>query len=166
MDTCDVTIPWTFSDWRRNAPYTELYLYIPYVGLLSLSPGDLVGTSNIHITASLDVISGDVLFEVQAGAGGMSGGHYIGQYGGNIAGAYAIGSSAVSIGQQVVTAIGATAAGAAIVATEELRRPWPRKLALQESLVSSHQIPRHRQVSPEAAEGRPWVLVRPVTASL
>lgn len=117
MDSCDVTIPWTFSDWRRNAPYTELYLYIPFVGLISLSPGDLVGTSNIHITASLDVISGDVLFEVQAGSGGLGGGQYIGQYGGNIAGSYAIGSSAVSIGQQAVTAIGATAAGAAIVAT-------------------------------------------------
>ena len=87
------------------------------MGLISLSPGDLVGTSNIHISASLDVISGDVLFEVQAGAGGIGGGQYIGQYGGNIAGAYAIGSSAVSFGQQVVTAIGATAAGAAIVAT-------------------------------------------------
>ena len=24
MDSCDVTIPWTFSDWRRNSPYTEL----------------------------------------------------------------------------------------------------------------------------------------------
>ena len=117
MDSCDVAIPWTFSDWRRNSPYTELYLYIPYVGLISLSPGDLVGISNIHITASLDVISGDVLFEVQAGSGGLGGGHYIGQYGGNIAGAYAIGSSAVSIGQQITTAIGATAAGAAIVAT-------------------------------------------------
>lgn len=117
MDSCDVAIPWTFSDWRRNAPYTELYLYIPFVGLISLSPGDLVGTSNIHITASLDVISGDVLFEVQAGGGGLGGGQYIGQYGGNIAGAYAIGSSSVSIGQQVVTAIGSTAAGAAIVAT-------------------------------------------------
>lgn len=112
LDSADVSIPWTFSDWRRNSPYTELYLYIPFVGLISLSPGDLVGDSNIHILASLDVISGDVLFEVSTAAG-----RYIGQYGGNIAGAYAIGSAAVSIGQQAVTAIGATAAGAAIVAT-------------------------------------------------
>lgn len=119
LDSADVSIPWAFSDWRRNSPYTELYLYIPFVGLISLSPGDLMGESNIHIDASLDVISGDVLFEVSAGsgAGGLGGGYYIGQYGGNIAGAYAIGSSAVSIGQQAVTAIGATAAGAAIVAT-------------------------------------------------
>lgn len=117
LDSADVAIPWEFSDWRRNAPYTELYLYIPFVGLISLSPGDLVGTTNIHIDASLDAISGDLVIEVQAGSGGIGGGHYIGQYGGNVAGAYAIGSSAVSIGQQVVTAIGATAAGAAIVAT-------------------------------------------------
>lgn len=112
LDSADVAIPWTFADWRRNAPYTELYLYIPFVGLISLSPGDLVGDTSIHILASLDVISGDVIFEVSTAAG-----RYIGQYGGNIAGAYAIGSSAVSFGQQVVTAIGATAAGAAIVAT-------------------------------------------------
>lgn len=112
LDSADVSIPWAFSDWRRNSPYTELYLYIPFVGLISLSPGDLVGDSNIHILASLDVISGDVVFEVSTGTG-----RYIGQYGGNIAGSYAIGSSAVSFGNQVVTAIGATAAGAAIVAT-------------------------------------------------
>lgn len=112
LDSADVAIPWVFSDWRRNTPYTELYLYIPFVGLISLSPGDLVGDSNIHILGSLDVISGDVIFEVSTGSG-----RYIGQYGGNIAGSYAIGSSAVSIGQQAVTAIGATAAGAAIVAT-------------------------------------------------
>lgn len=112
LDAVDVSIPWRFSDWRRNSPYTELYLYIPFVGLISLSPGDLVGDSNIHILASLDVISGDVVFEVSTGSG-----RYIGQYGGNVAGSYAIGSSAVSFGNQVVTAIGATAAGAAIVAT-------------------------------------------------
>lgn len=112
LDSADVAIPWAFSDWRRNAPYTELYLYIPFVGLISLSPGDMVGDSSIHILASLDVISGDVIFEVSTAAG-----RYIGQYGGNVAGTYAIGSSAVSFGQQVVTAIGATAAGAAIVAT-------------------------------------------------
>ena len=111
LDSADVSIPWAFSDWRRNSPYTELYLYIPFVGLISLSPGDLVGDSNIHILASLDVISGDIVFEVSTGTG-----RYIGQYGGNVAGAYAIGSSAVSFGNQVVTAIGATAAGAAIVA--------------------------------------------------
>lgn len=112
LDSADVSIPWRFSDWRRNSPYTELYLYVPFIGLISLSPGDLVGDSSIHILASLDVISGDVIFEVSTGTG-----RYIGQYGGNIAGSYAIGSSAVSVGNQVVTAIGATAAGAAIVAT-------------------------------------------------
>lgn len=112
LDSADVAIPWAFSDWRRNSPYTELYLYIPFVGLISLSPGDLVGDTNIHILASLDVISGDVVFEVSTATG-----RYIGQYGGNVAGSYAIGSSAVSFGNQVVTAIGATAAGAAIVAT-------------------------------------------------
>ena len=112
LDSADVSIPWAFSDWRRNAPYTELYLYVPFIGLIALSPGDLVGDTNIHILASLDVISGDVIFEISTAAG-----RYIGQYGGNVAGSYAIGSSAVSFGNQVVTAIGATAAGAAIVAT-------------------------------------------------
>lgn len=117
LDSCDVAIPWTFTDWRRNNPYTELYLYIPYVGLVSLSPGDLMGASSLHIDASLDVISGDVLFEVRAGTGQLGESQYIGQYSGNIAGTYAIGSSAVPYGQQVVMAIGATAAGAAIAST-------------------------------------------------
>ena len=117
LDSADVSIPWTFSDWRRNSPYTELYLYIPFVGLIQLSPGDLIGEASIHIAASLDVISGDVIFDVSTGYGLGGPGVYIGQYSGNIAGEYAIGSSAVSIGQQAVTAIGAVGAGAAIVAT-------------------------------------------------
>ena len=112
LDSADVAIPWQFADWRRNAPYTELYLYIPFVGLISLSAGDLIGDTNIHILGSLDVISGDVVFEISTASG-----RYIGQYGGNIAGSYNIGSSAVSAGNQVVTAIGATAAGVAAVAS-------------------------------------------------
>jgi len=111
-DTASVAIPWQFSDWRRNAPYTELYLYIPFTGFIQLSVGDLIGESTITIDASLDVITGDLIIEVSTGSG-----KYIGQYGGNVAGAYAIGSSAVSVGNQVVTAIGATAAGAAAIAT-------------------------------------------------
>lgn len=112
IDSATVSIPWQFSDWRRNAPYTELYLFLPYVGLITLSPGDLIGESSLEITASFDVISGDILFKVRTGLD-----KYIGQYGGNIAGPYNIGSTATSIGNQLVTAIGATAAGAATIAT-------------------------------------------------
>lgn len=117
LDSCDVSIPWTFSDWRRNNPYTELYLYIPYVGLISLPVGDLVGASSLHIDASLDVISGDVLFEVRTGSGQLGESQYIGQYSGNISAPYSIGSSAVSYGQQVTMAIGATAAITAVAST-------------------------------------------------
>lgn len=89
-DGTSVTIPWQATDWRRNAPYHEIYLYIPYVGLINLSPSDLVGYSSLSISVSLDLASGDAIFLVAAGS------HVIGQYSANLGASYPIGSSNVT----------------------------------------------------------------------
>ena len=87
-DGASVTIPWQASDWRRNAPYHELYLYIPYVGLITLSPSDLIGDSTINVSVSIDLPSGDAVFTVYSGTN-----RYIGQYSTNMAASFAIGTS-------------------------------------------------------------------------
>ena len=49
-DSATVTIPWQgVTDWRRLSPYMELFLYIPYIGVISLSPSDLIGESTLTV---------------------------------------------------------------------------------------------------------------------
>ena len=111
-DGASVTIPWQATDWRRNAPYHELYLYIPYVGLISLSPSDLVGDTTINVSVSMDVTCGDAVFSVYTGSN-----RFIGQYTANMAAPFAIGSSNTPITSQINTLVGATVAGAAAIAS-------------------------------------------------
>ena len=66
-DTCSVTIPWQATDWRRLEPYHEIFLYIPALGLISLSPSDLIGNVTLDIKVCMDVLSGDAIFEVKCG---------------------------------------------------------------------------------------------------
>ena len=90
-DGASVTIPWQTTDWRRNAPYHELFLYIPYVGLITMSPSDLVGDTTINVSVSIDIPSGDAVFTVYTGTN-----RYIGQYSTNMAASFAIGTSNIS----------------------------------------------------------------------
>lgn len=108
-DGCVIDIPWQTDDWRRNSPYTELYLYIPYIGLIQLSTSDLIGASSINISLSLDVSSGDAIFKV------YNGNQILHQTGTNLASPYAIGTSNINP-MQVESAILSAAGGVASVA--------------------------------------------------
>lgn len=113
VDTLTISIPWTFSDWRRRSPYTALYLYCPFFGMVALPTEELIGESSITIEATLDLPTGETLFEVF----GTTTNHYIGTYSANLGGYYTVGAGGVSFGRQITTAIGATVAGAAIIAS-------------------------------------------------
>lgn len=89
-DSATVTIPWQASDWRRLEPYHEVYLYIPAVGLLSLSASDLVGESTLHVNVTMDTLSGDAIFEVWSSTKCV---YYCNT---NLATGYALGSSQTS----------------------------------------------------------------------
>lgn len=100
-DSATLSIPWQATDWRRNAPYHEIYLYIPYIGLVGISPSEVIGVTNITVNASIDTYSGVTNFAVNAANGTV-----LGQYSTNIAAPYAIGASnidMVSSGAQIVT---------------------------------------------------------------
>lgn len=89
-DTATVSIPWQASDWRRNAPYHEIFLYNPFAGLIQLSNSDLIGVSSLTIKATIDLLTGDTLFEVMAGS------RCINQTTANIAASFPIGASNIT----------------------------------------------------------------------
>lgn len=111
-DTCQVQIPWRFNDWRMNEPYTEIYLYIPYVGNIKMPNAILIGETALRIYAAVDLMSGDAIFRVYV----QPSDKLIAAYTVNIGASYPIGASNISPAQTVTGlagAAGAIAAGAA-----------------------------------------------------
>lgn len=86
-DTCVISIPWQATDWRRNSPYHELYLYIPYIGVISLSPSDLIGESQIFVNAHVYLSTGDTSITVRTAS------RQIAQYNTNLSAPFEIGAS-------------------------------------------------------------------------
>lgn len=111
-DGATVSIPWQATDWRRNAPYHELYLYIPYIGLVTLSPSDLIGDSALNVSVSIDIPSGDAVFTVYTGTN-----RFIGQYTTNMAAAFAIGTSNIPPASMVNSVVQSGVEVGAAVAT-------------------------------------------------
>ena len=109
-DILTVQIPWQANDWRRNAPYHEVYLYIPYVGFINLPVADLIGETNISIETSLDVASGDAIFRVYTSSGTIA------QYNASLAVSLPVGASNVTPMQMLnagAAAIGGIVGGVA-----------------------------------------------------
>ena len=86
-DTCIIDIPWQASDWRRNNPYHELYLYVPYIGVIALSPSDLIGETQIYVNAHVYLSTGDASITVRTAS------RQIGQYNTNLSAPFEIGAS-------------------------------------------------------------------------
>lgn len=103
-DTATVNIPWQASDWRKNAPYHEIYLYIPIIGLTSISPSDVIGETSLTVKVSMDKLSGDAIVEVKTST------KTIAYYTSNFATPYPIGVSQITP-LQAASAIGSAAAG-------------------------------------------------------
>lgn len=109
-DVLTVQIPWQANDWRRNAPYHEVYLYIPYVGFINMPVADLIGETNISIETSLDVASGDAIFRVYTSSGTIA------QYNASLAVPLPVGASNVTPMQMLnagASAIGGLVGGVA-----------------------------------------------------
>ena len=109
----NVDIPWRFSDWRRNAPYSKVYLYLPIFGVVALPSTDMINESGLDILYSLNMLGGDMAFQVRGNdtsrilATGSCNIAMQSPYGSaNISGGKV--ASAIGVG---VSAIGAVAAG-------------------------------------------------------
>ena len=103
-DSATVNIPWQASDWRRNAPYHEIYLYIPCIGVMQISPSDVMGETAIHVDMSLDKLSGDVIINVGTAS------KVISQFTTNVAIDYPIGYSNVDPSMAATSVAGALGA--------------------------------------------------------
>ena len=92
-----LSIPWHYSDWRRT--YCEkVYLYLPFVGMVSLNSDDINGATGLTIKYAITPSDGQVCYEVSAG------GQIIGTYGGNCAMQIPIGiNQKASLGDIVTT---------------------------------------------------------------
>lgn len=101
-DSAVVSIPWQATDWRRNTPYHNIYLYIPYIGLVTLPTSELIGANTITINVSIDTYSGNAIFQAVA-----SNNQIVGHWTTNLASSYAIGTSNIDMSgmaQNVVNA--------------------------------------------------------------
>lgn len=126
-----VNIPWQASDWRRNAPYTNVYLSLPYVGMVPLSPSELIGVSALTITVYISQ-NGSIVYEV------VPSGQYgiIGRYSGNCGSSYMVGASNFTP-MQALTSIG----GAVAAAGASLINPMAGAAVLAGTMNGSAQLP-------------------------
>lgn len=53
-----INIPWYFSDWRRNQPYSQIYIYIPYIGTVMIPAGNITGDSSLDCQFSVNKRTG------------------------------------------------------------------------------------------------------------
>lgn len=107
-----ISIPWQASDWRRNSPYHQFYLYLPFVGSVQLSPSAMMDQSSLTIYYSLNVVNGALNYRVA----GTSGDITIGTFAAQTGVPYAIGASNVQANDVVMSIAGGVAATAAAAA--------------------------------------------------
>lgn len=101
-----ISIPWQFSDWR-NVSCTEIQLFIPLIGVVSIPASAVKGSDSITIYCSLNLYSG--LFSVKL----VSRSAVLGTFGADCRMPIMVGDSNVNVGS-IVNSI---AAGAAAVAS-------------------------------------------------
>lgn len=61
-----IPIPWLYSDFRNRSPYTNITLYMPFVGMVSLDTAVLYNTNSILIEVFVEPISGSVVYKIYA----------------------------------------------------------------------------------------------------
>lgn len=107
-----ISIPWQASDWRRNSPYHQIYLYLPYCGAVSLPASELTDTDSLSFTCYINS-NGSVIYRISK-AGTL---YEIGRFTGNCASNYMIGASNISLLSQAQTVISAGVGAAAATLT-------------------------------------------------
>ena len=87
----NVSIPWQAPDFRRRSPFTEVYLYLPYIGMTQLSSENLIGQSSVNVAYTLALRDGSLVCTVSSGS------EIIGQYSGNVGASVPVGASNISL---------------------------------------------------------------------
>ena len=114
--SCNISIPWRYTDWRRSEPYTQIRLFLPLVGNVSISAEAAKNDSSLDITYAFNNTSGDVNVKVV----GHSSGVILNTSTASGAAALHIGASNTNVGKVTASVgggIAAVAAGAATILT-------------------------------------------------
>ncbi len=93
-----VSIPWSFNDWRRGL-CEDVYLYLPFVGMVAYSADSLTNVSSITVKYSVTATDGNICYEV------IAGNEILGTYGGNACTNYPIGINQQASAGEVFTAL-------------------------------------------------------------
>lgn len=91
VDSVSVGIPWQAADFRRRSPFTDIYLYIPYIGMTKLSSENLVGQTSVNVQYALGIRDGSLVVTVRSGS------EVLGQYHSNVAASVPVGVSNINI---------------------------------------------------------------------
>lgn len=107
VQTVNVNIPWQVTDFRRRSPYTDVYIYLPYIGLTKLSSENLAGQTTLTVSYAIGIKDGSMIATVS------SGNEVLGQYSCNIAASVPIGFSNINIPRAAQSVISGVANAAA-----------------------------------------------------
>ena len=55
-----VEIPWQATDWRRSSPYTEVYLYMPFIGVINIPTSQIMDEEYLTVQYGVNRLNGNV----------------------------------------------------------------------------------------------------------
>ena len=114
----NVEIPWNYSDWRNTSGYTEVAMYIPMIGIISLPATELKNEMGLLVEYKINITSGDIAVIVRGKT--MPEQRIYATCSSNCALPTAFGSTGIDtnkVSQAVVTGIGTLAVAASALAT-------------------------------------------------
>jgi hypothetical protein len=59
-----IDIPWQSTDWKRIAQYTDIKLYLPLIGMITIPSTEVMDDSSLTCHYAINVTSGDISVEV------------------------------------------------------------------------------------------------------
>ena len=101
--TFTLTIPFTRSGWLRLQPYTDVSVFLPFVGVVSLNHPIFSSNNVLVVEFSVNLSSGDIAYELKCG------GVTLGSYGASTAISIPVGISNISPSQVFNSIAGAAA---------------------------------------------------------
>lgn len=147
----NLSIPWQAQDWRRNAPYHNIYVYIEGVGVVSIPPNEIIGESSLFITAEMSP-TGAMQYEINAG---MESPRTLMRLTGQVGGSFMVGSSNInpvtamagSMGSILGLAGGAVMGGPAglagagsVVGAMTALQPIPHSIGSGGGFLTNHNV--------------------------
>lgn len=65
-------IPWFSNDFRRYEPYSQAYMYLPFVGVVPVSLSSLGEAESLLVNYSIDLLTGDIVYSISNAHGQQS----------------------------------------------------------------------------------------------